>query len=301
MRFQVISVLVSLLAGSALPGQAETLRHFGYAAVACGHDDPHDATAKSDYIDEVAGFSNIAQVCPDGDPAVTADRLRRADAAGLAPLLLVEPAFFARKGASLAALPPDESAAIWAILSEGITRSGVDPSRIIFYVVDEPAHFGLPPADVDAAARAVRADYPSSPLLVIEAWNEAGPPPVSPEIDYWGFDVYGVPDPAAEPRYGAFLDAAKATMRPGQKLVLVMEAMHHTAIHPDTTEGRESLAGIARAYHAYAVARGDVAMILAYAWAGGIDGPAERGIRDLPQKVQDAHRSIGKAILAAQP
>jgi hypothetical protein len=41
-----------------------------------------------------------------------------------------------------------------------------------------------------------------------------------------------------------------------------------------------------------------VAGMLGYTWAGGIDNLEERGVRDLPDSVIDAHREIGRAILA---
>jgi hypothetical protein len=134
-------------------------------------------------------------------------------------------------------------------------------------------------------------------MMVIDAYDPGGPPPVPPQIDYWGFDAYAVPDPGAEPLYTDYLDRARAGMTADQHLVLVMDAMH-TPVHADAGISEAGMTGVARAYYDLAVKRGDVAAILAYSWAGGIDGPWEKGVRDLPPEVRAAHEQIGRAILA---
>ncbi len=42
---------------------SKTLKYFGYSVVDCAWDDPNDAEVKTNYLDEVTGFSNIAQLC----------------------------------------------------------------------------------------------------------------------------------------------------------------------------------------------------------------------------------------------
>lgn len=297
MRFfnLLIGLAIPLAFLSPLPAQAGP-RYFGYSAILCGFDDPHDTDPKSDYLDEISAFTNIAQVCADADPRVTADRMRRAHAAGVIPLLYVEPAFFDRSGTRMVARDRDTAGALWQSVRAGIAESDVPLDDIIFYLVDEPNHFGLPQAAVEDAIRIIRTDYPAARLLMIEAYDEDGPPPVPEGIDYWGFDAYGVPDPAAEPRYGAYLDATRATMQPDQRLVMVMEAVHYASVQGDSIASRESLADVARADYRYALARGDIDMILAYTWAGGIDSLDERGVRDLPPVVHAVHEAIGRAI-----
>ena len=288
------AALVLTLALCASPAFAEPVQYFGYVAVACGLDDPHDATTKTDYIDEVAGFTNLNQACVSTDPAVTADWLRRLSAVGSAALLHVEPALFTDTPEGVR--PNPDRAALWPLVVQGIAESGVDPDQILFYLVDEPALRHLPPADVSEAARFVRQTYPNARTIVIDAYDAAGPGPIAPELDFWGFDAYAVPDPGAEPLYTDYLDRARAGLHPGQGLVLVMDAMH-TPTHEEQGLSQDDMADVARAYAALAERRGDVAAILAYAWAGGIDVPTDRGVRDLPAAVQEAHREIGRRLL----
>jgi hypothetical protein len=277
------------------PACADDLRWFGYTGIDCGLDDPHDNAAVTDYSDEVAGFSNLSHICLDPDPAVTAKRLRNAVAHGFTPLLHVEPAFFAQTADGLR--PAPEAPALWALVTQAITQSEVPPTDILFYLADEPVLRKLPPADLATAADTLRRTYPGARVMVIDAYDPGGPPPVALQIDYWGFDAYAIPDPGAEPLYTGYLDRARAGMTADQHLVLVMDAMH-TPVHAKSGITDADMATIARAYYALALKRGDIAAILAYSWAGGIDGPWEKGVRDLPPEVRAAHEQIGRAILA---
>jgi hypothetical protein len=286
---------LALLLPHPTAAQANELQYFGYAGVACGLDDPHDATPKTDYIDEVAGFSNLNQVCVDADPGVTADRLKRMSAAGATPLLAIESVLFAQTEAALR--PNPDRDLLWPLVQQGIAQSGLSPDQIVFYLVDEPTLRGLPMRDVSEAIRFLHQSYPGAKTMLVEAYNAAGPGPIPPELDFWGFDAYAVPDPRAEPLYTTYLNRARKLLAPAQQLVLLMDAMH-TPTHAEAGISEAGMADVAHAYLALAQDRGDVAAILAYAWASGIDGPHEKGVRDLPAAVRAAHQDIGRAILA---
>jgi hypothetical protein len=283
-----------LLALLATPVLADQPRYFGYAGIACGLDDPHDATTKTDYIDEVAGFTNLNQVCLDLDPGVSADRLARMAAAGATSLLNLEPVLFTEGPQGLR--PNPDRATLWPLVSEAVRQSGVPLDGMIFYLVDEPTLRHLPIADLTEAAAFVTATYPAARTMVIEAYDPAGPGPIVAELDYWGFDAYGVPNPADEPLYAAYLDLVRGRLGPDQQLVLMMDAMH-TPVHQDLGISPDDMAGVARSYLQLAQARGDVAAVIAYSWAGGIDNATERGVRDLPVAVQETHREIGQLIV----
>jgi hypothetical protein len=267
---------------------------FGYVAVACGHDDPFDAVDKADYADEVAGFTNANHVCLPGDPALWAETLART-AAQFDPVLTVEGLFdFGPAGAG-----PDGAAAqaLWVTFTQALADSGVPAERVFFYLADEPTLRGIPADQIARAGQIVHDTYPGARTMLVEAFAMTGPPPIPASVDFWGFDAYAVRDPAAEPLYGAFLNAARLGLRPGQRLFLVLDAQH-TPVHAEAGLSAEDMADVARATYAYAVAQGDVAGMLGYTWAGGIDNLEERGVRDLPESVIAAHREIGRAILA---
>lgn len=274
-----------------LSSPAKALDFFGYVGVMCDFDDPLDDTTLTDYSAEVAGFTNINHVCLPADPADWADRIKQANVQ-FRPLLSVEGAFdFARAG-------PDgpESRTIWPMVRDAVIASAVDPARITFYLVDEPTLRGIDPVAVDRAAAIIRADFPTADVLLVEACSMDGPPPIAPHLTLWGFDCYTFADPGQSPQFIAYLDLVKRRLGPDQRLVLVMDA-NHTEYHAAAGIALTDMGNVARAYAALALSRPEVAGMLGYTWAGGIDSLTELGVRDMPQAVIDAHREVGKMLL----
>lgn len=270
------------------------LSQFGFAAIACDHDDPFDNDGKTDYSDEVAGFSNLNQVCLTGQGDI--DTARLADTAqSYDPLLYIEPAFFDL--GTGAPHPPDVAEALWTSVQQSITGSGVDPARIVFYLSDEPTLRGVALADLEPAATQVRSAYPTSKILLIEAYTATDAPVIPAYVDLWGFNAYTVPDPGAEPLYTDYLDAASAQLRDGQALVILGDGIH-TPFHADAGLSETDMAAVAVNYLNLARSRDDVAALLVYTWAGGVDNDQERGVRNLPLAVQDQWRAIGNSIVA---
>lgn len=270
---------------------AAALDLFGYVAVACGHDDPLDDTDITDYSLEVAGWTTANHMCLTGDAGTWAAQIKAADALWR-PILSVEPAFAFGAGG------PDSDAAraVWALVTDAITQSEVDPARIIFYLVDEPQLRGLDMVQVERAAAIIRTAYPASEVMLIEAHSMAGPPPIPPSVTLWGFDAYGVPDPMTQPLYMTYLRLAQGRLGPGQRLVLVLDA-NHTPWHTENSLTPESMADVALAYERLAMTMPDLAGIIGYTWAGGIDNLDERGLRDMPPAVMAAHRAIAARLL----
>jgi hypothetical protein len=269
------------------------LRLFGYSAISCGFDDPHDEESKTDFADEVAGFTNANQICVSGDLDEMAQRLHDVPS-GATAILYVEPVFFTfagRRGTSGAVVEER-----WVLVRRAISKSGISPDDVVFYLVDEPTLRGLPLANVTAAATRIRRDYPRARTMIIEAYGGPTGLTIPAAITYWGFDAYGIRDPAAEPRYTSYLDHAAARLRPGQSLVLVMDATY-TPAHRSAGLAEVDMADVARNYLALARSRTDVSIMLAYSWAGGIDNQSEKGVRDMDPTVAAAHREIGRAIV----
>lgn len=284
--------IILLLFMVPLSAVANTLLYFGYAAINCGHDDPHDAHDISDYTAEVAAFTNLNQVCIDASVAVTADRLRNS-AKYSTPLFYIEPALFEERRGRMRLRP--DAVQYLSLISQSIEASGIPESKLIFYLADEPALRKLPEEELEAAAGLLQDSFPNTPIMVIEAYHAGGPPSIAPNIQYWGFNTYALPDPALEPRYGAYLDIAANKLGPHQSLVMVLDAQY-TPVHKSAGLSEADMADVAKAYHAYALKRGDITALLGYTWAGGIDGLYEIGVRDMVEAVQNAHREIGRAI-----
>ncbi|MFV0451423.1 MAG: hypothetical protein ACK5LS_04110 [Propioniciclava sp.] len=289
---------LAALSGCAAPTPPEprnpvALTYFGYAAIACDLDDPFDEEDRTDYSAEVAGFTNANQVCVTADMTVLADRLRAA-AAQYTPIFAVEPVFFSWAEGHGRLHPAAEE--LWGQVIGAVTASGVDPEELIFYLADEPELRGLPTRDLRRAADMIGEVYPAARIMVIEAYRGPAAPTIPTEIDLWGFNAYAIPDPGAEPLYTDHLDRAASRLAPHQSLVLIMDA-NYTPYHREAGLEPADMAQVAQNYLALARSRSDVAMLLGYTWAGGIDSTDERGVRDLPGIVRRAHETIGRSIV----
>lgn len=276
-----------------LATQATALEFFGYVAVACGHDDPLDDSTRTDYSDEVAGFTNVNHVCLPADPLQWAGTLART-AAQYDPLLSVEGLFdFGPAGSG-----PDGDLAqgLWRTFTEALTESRVSPGQVIFYLADEPTLRGIPADQIARAGQIVHATYPDARTMLVEAYRAGGPGPIPDSVDLWGFDAYALRDPGAEPLYVAYLDAARALLQPRQRIVLVLDAQH-TPTHAEAGLSETDMADVARATYAFARTRPEVAGMIGYLWAGGVDHAKEKGVRDLPDDVRAAHEEIGRSIV----
>lgn len=283
------AALAGLIAISPAVAAAE-VEFFGYVGIMCAFDDPLDDGTITDYSDEVAGFTNANHVCLPADPADWADWLRLADSR-FRPILTIEPLFdFEGEG-------PGGPGDLWSMFLVSLAESGVDPARLILHLADEPTLRGMDMDRIRAAARRVRADLPTAEVMIIEACSMDGPPPVPPEVTLWGFDCYTIPDPAASVPFLGFLRAAQLWMDDGQRMVLVMDA-NHTPYHEAAGITAEGMADVARAYAELAQATQGVAGVIGYTWPGGIDNDDERGVRNLPVSVIDAHRQVGLSLIS---
>lgn len=276
-----------------IPTTTSSIKYFGYSAIACDHDDPLDNEVKIDYSDEVSGFTNANQVCVTGDFDALATRLSET-AAQYTPVFYIEPVFFQLNGTQLEENP--NSAILWNGVKQAITNSGVSPDELIFYIVDEPTHRGLDLSHVATAIDVVKTEYPNSKIMMIEAYHGPNAPTILAQVDLWGFNAYTIEDPAEEPLYTNYLDMASERLEDHQSLVMIMDA-NHTPIHEQAGLSETDMADVATNYLNLAQSRTDISMVLGYTWAGGIDHLDEKGIRNLPESVQERHREIGRLIL----
>lgn len=276
------------------PAPNPMLQSFGFAAIDCDLDDPFDGDGTTDFSAEVSGFSNANQVCPTGDETIDAARLQAA-AASFTPVFTVEPVFF--ENTSAGARPFAGRDVLWEQIKRSIAQSEVDPAQIIFYLVDEPFLRGLTQAQVEDAAGIIAADFPDSPILLIQAYSGTSDPIVPASVDIWGFNAYAIPDPLAEPLYTGFLDRAVAQFSAGQSLAIVGDGIH-TQFHTDAGLSEADMADVAGRYLALADSYPQTSLLIVYSWPGGVEGPGEKGVRNLPGEVAAAWEAIGREILS---
>ena len=271
----------------------KSIQYFGFAAIACDHDDPFDRVRKTDYSDEVTNFSNLNQVCVTADMEELKNRLRyTSNLYNIA--FYVEPIFF-EFGWPGGKLNP-HTEILWNMISKTVRESAINTSEIIFYLVDEPTLRKLSIADVTIAAKMIKKDFPDSKIMIIEAYRTPAIPEIPNEIDMWGFNAYTILDPAKDNGYMAYLDLASSQLKPHQSLVLIMDGQH-TPIHKKAGLNETDMAVVAENYFTMAKSRTDIEAILVYSWAGGIDNNKEKGVRDLPSNVIATYQKIGQEII----
>lgn len=286
--------LALILSFAALRGLADEARLFGYVGIECGIDDRRTTDVVEDgFTAEVTAFSNLNRVCVSADPNVTAARIRRVAAAGDTVLLNVQPALFDFHPLGVTPSPARDQ--LWPLMVQAIDLSAVPVEDVILYMVDEPALRKLPLVAVEDAIAYVRQTYPTIRTMAID-YRDATYDVIPKGLTFWGFFDYFYSDPGAVPAYVAALDRASAMMGPDQGLVLVMDA-HIMWMHEERGIVPDDMANIARAYGALALRRKDVAVVMAYTLAGGIDYEGEQGIRDMGPAVLQAHREVGLALI----
>ena len=147
-----------------------------------------------------------------------------------------------------------------------------------------------------AKADLVKATFPTTPIMLIEAAPAIGALVVPRSVDLIGFDQYGVAAPDADPAYRAHLAALKSRRsRPDQRLVVVMEGQWLPAYDGQGVDPG-LMATVAQRYFALAESDPEVVAMVGYLWPGGVAGPSHRGTRNLPPGVIGEHLRLGKAI-----
>ena len=276
------------------------IQYFGFAIVDCGHDDPNDAEIKTNYTDEVVGLSNIAHIAAYDASASIEPRLVAMLDAGLAPMLDVSALLtVAIEDQTMPAgfrLEPRPNAE--QILDDWYQLNHLDDladQLAAVYLVDEPIWNGMTPTQIDSITAIVDAQFPSVPIAMIEAGLAVETMHIPAQVDWIGFDHYGIVDPATDPTYLNLVETMlNKRTRPDQRMIIVMESQwldEYTQLGVKP----EIMSTIANNYTALAINNPETIAILGYAWPGGLD-PNQTGARDLPKSVHQTYRQLVRSL-----
>ncbi len=278
------------------------LQFFGYAMIdGCFHD-PGDARAQNtNYMLEVAAFSNVAQMCVSYPTEAITSRLNLMTQNRMNAILSVQALFFqpgsnvAPSGGKKLVIRPDYLSRWNAFVSLNDLINHAAQIQA-FYVVDEPTWNGVSYKDLKTAADTIKARFPSIPNFIVEASQALNNLAVPPSIDWIGMDEYAVPDPANDIEYlnqVAILRSKKSSH--AQKLVVVMEG-RWLPEYDVAGFAPSDMAAVATSYYILAHTQPDVIGIMVYLWPGGFDKITELGSRELPTSVQATQAVIGRSI-----
>lgn len=296
-------LLIPVISLSAADDAGSGLRWFGYTAVDAGWDDPHDQVARTCYLDEVAGFTNLAHLAVHAPDEAVERRLGDMARSRVAAALDVSALFYERADPPLEATGSTVDLRLrrdcherWQRFLQA-NRLAEQAGRLAcVYLADEPVWNGVAAEELATQAALVKESLPTVPLLVIEAWPVIDRLVVPSQVDWIGFDRYGVPDPERDADYREQFTRLKARRsRPDQRIAVVFEAQWLPAYGP-AGYPPEAMGAVAASYHRLAASDPAVVALIGYLWPGGLDTRAQLGARQLPEAALSEHRRIGRAI-----
>lgn len=276
------------------------LKHFGFTLVDVGWDDPHDDVVQTNYLDEVAPFSNLADQLVVGARQNIVRRTRAMNARGVRALLHISELFFQEVDQNAPsghryALRPDH-AQRWATF-RAVNAAVMSPAAVqALYLGEEPTWNGISYAELKAAADLIAATT-TIPILVVEGYPALQAFRIPPSVDWVGFDHYYIKDPLHDTTFQGELALLKSKLsRADQKLVFIMDSSYYPAAHGYFGIQRSDMRAIAAAYYAMALAEPKAVALIGYAWPGGFDDPSSLGARELDLLTQLRYIGIGQCI-----
>ena len=277
-----------------------TVKYFGFALADNGFDDPLDPATDTNYVAEVASFTNLNQMAVFTPADDIVARLQwMADHGGQA-MLSVQSIFF--EGASDVSTG---SGTRYTLFPDYVDRWGTflatNAAAVIlqigaFYIADEPVWNGISAVELQIACDLVKRSFPDIPVVIIEAWPVISQMVVPTSADWIGWSHYAIPDPQHSETFLAELAAVKAKRtRRDQKIIMVMDTQW-LPLYGDAGFQPEDMAAVATSYWDLAQSDADVIAIMGYLLPGGFDDAEQLGAREMPQNVIDEYVRIGQLI-----
>jgi len=277
------------------------LQHFGFTLIDVSWDDPTDTEEKTNYIDEISSFSNIADILViSGDDDIR-DRVAIFDAEGVTAMLHLNFLFFEQKQ-----IGGSKSGVIYGLRSDYQDQwdsfvatndlNGISNKIACLYIGEEPSWNGISESDFKMACDYAKSTTPDIPILNIEAYPDVDNIYTPTSVDWVGFDHYFIPNPRTDQRFQTELGIVKSRMQTHQKMMLVLDSHWMEQLHGSVGIQQEDLKTIAEEY--YEIANSDTTIIgmVGYFWPSGFDLEGSVGSRHLPDDVRAEYERIGKLI-----
>jgi hypothetical protein len=281
--------------------QNPNLKFFGFSLVDVFFDDPTDDKAKSNYCDEVADFSNLADILiyePSQNIISNLEVMHNYD---LLAYLHLNELFFEIKE-----MGGDKSGVIYALRSD--YRERWDEFKLVnnlqqnqtfikaFYMGEEPFWNGITREDLEKATNYVKADFPNVKIMLIEASVALDELQIPESVDWVGFDHYFIKDPFTNPKYQEELSLLKTKMSEHQEIIVVLDSHFLPLFHRIKGIRKNNLDEVARNYYDVANSDEKIVGIIGYYWPSGFEFENATGARGLPEHVINEYKRIGKAV-----
>lgn len=297
-----IAKSTAALAEAAAPAR---LKYFGFYFVDVGLDDPHDTEVKTNFSDEVAAFSNLAQMAAYTPTDNLRARIQLMNDGCLKPFVSFQEVLF-RQVDKVAPSGHhyklyDDYRARWATFRTTNAPAFTAAKVGAFYLLDEPVWNGVTFAELDAVSQMVKTDFPDVPILLVEAYPSLGSLQVPVTVDWVGFDRYAIFKPSMNASFLGNIATLKSKLStPNQRLFLTIDDQwvpEYGRLGVSAAQMDSTIAD----YYDLAVSDPMVIGLLGYLWAGGIGGITELGVRNMPKSIIDLNKQIGTKIKANGP
>lgn len=277
------------------------LAYFGYALVDVGWDDPTDTETKTNYVDEIQAFSNVADILVTQPTDNIVARMQVMEHAGMKAILHLNEIFFEQKstGGSRSGVIYGLRADYQARWDSFVATNALSVNHGLvscFYIGEEPAWNGIPENEFTQACDYAQASVPAVPILSVEAYPAVDYAYAPASVDWLGFDHYFLSEPSSDTDFLREYNTIKSKMSGAQKMFLIMDAHYIKDYHGALGVKEKKMDLVARDYYNLANADTMVVGILGYFWPNGFDIETSVGARNLPEHVREEHKRIGRAI-----
>lgn len=278
------------------------LKFFGFTLIDTYWDDPTDGKNKMNYIDEVASFSNVADMLVIGPKDNLVERMKQMERYQMKAILHLHGLFFEQTGTT------GPSGVKFSLRTDFQNRwdefvqvNDLQTNQNLiqaFYMGEEPTWNGISYKELKSATDYVDQQFPGLPIMVIEAYPILDQLQVPTSVDWIGFDHYFVKDPVTNPDYQQEWALIKSKLSSShQRLVIIMDSHYIPEIHGELAHiALEEMGEVAQSYYQLAKSDPSVIALLGYFWPNGFDVPESIGARGMPKSVMDEYARIGKAI-----
>ncbi len=278
------------------------LKYFGFTLIDTYWDDPTDGQVKTNYINEVSGFTNVADILVVAPSDDIKDRRTAMHELQVKSILHVWELFFELVGTNSPSgaeysLRSDYSSRWDDFISINDLQANQDLVQA-FYIGEEPTWNGISFSDLKSAADYVELTIPNIPIMIIEAYPAIDQLQIPTSVDWVGFDHYFIRDPKSDLGYLSEMNVLKSKFSTtDQSLVVVMDSHYISSVHRDFGGiSIEEMADVANSYYELAKSEEKAIAILGYFWPSGFDHPESIGARNMPESIKENYIRIGQEI-----